>query len=278
MVKRAIIFGPGGTSGAYSAGVAATFGRVKGRRHFDRGYACSVGTYPLTFMFSGQPDVIENTWKNHIGGNNLVDLSFMNFLTGNVMRLSYLEEIFQSDRSRLDLETLFSEDPKITYVMTNAKTGKPNYFTPTKENVFRSMSASCSIPFVSRPVNIGGSNYFDGGFSDPFPVSRAKQDGCEEIVVVINHHKDFSHVLRRRRNFGRILGLLSAHRPVLASKLWGYADNTCRVLDALENDPSIRVIRPDGPTAMLSNFDVNLDNISKTFDRGVEDAYKFLRE
>ena len=46
--------------------------------------------------------------------------------------------------------------------------------------------ASCCIPVVSKPIEIEGKAYFDGGLAEPIPFRKAFDDGCDKIVVVLS--------------------------------------------------------------------------------------------
>ena len=47
------------------------------------------------------------------------------------------------------------------------------------------LKASCCIPIVCKPYTIDGINYFDGGLSDPLPIKKAINDGCDKIVLIL---------------------------------------------------------------------------------------------
>ncbi len=78
-------------------------------------------------------------------------------------------------------------------VVTNAKTGKAEYFYPKtlRERGCPEVRASCSLPLATKGVEIGGEVYFDGGVSDSIPLERALEDGCEKAVVILTQHKGF---------------------------------------------------------------------------------------
>ncbi len=77
-------------------------------------------------------------------------------------------------------------------VATNAYTGKPEYFyTKDFRNGCPEIRASCAIPLVTRPVEIGGQMYYDSGLTDSIPLERAFDDGCEKAVVILTQDRDF---------------------------------------------------------------------------------------
>ena len=64
------------------------------------------------------------------------------------------------------------------------------------------LKASCSIPFVCRPYVIDGVPYYDGALSDPIPIEKAYELGCEKVVLILTKPKD----LRRTPQKDRVLG------------------------------------------------------------------------
>lgn len=78
-------------------------------------------------------------------------------------------------------------------VVTNARTGKAEYLYPKtlRPRGCAEIRASCSLPFATKGLEIGGELYFDGGLVDSIPLERALNDGCEKAVVILTQHKGF---------------------------------------------------------------------------------------
>ena len=67
-------------------------------------------------------------------------------------------------------------------VATRLETGKRADFI--KGNAGQAVRASCSIPNVFVPANIGGTQYVDGGLVSPIPVQTAKDLGADIVIAV----------------------------------------------------------------------------------------------
>lgn len=72
------------------------------------------------------------------------------------------------------------------YVVTCCETGEAEYL---HEEVYQRrlqdiVMASSSMPGVCLPVEVNGKHYLDGGVSDPLPVRRALEQGCDRVVLV----------------------------------------------------------------------------------------------
>lgn len=71
-------------------------------------------------------------------------------------------------------------------VATDCATGKPVYKRLDKvdDRIFRWIQASASMPLVSRPVEIDGALYLDGGLSDGIPLRYFESLGYEQNLVI----------------------------------------------------------------------------------------------
>ncbi len=54
----------------------------------------------------------------------------------------------------------------------------------SKENVYKQVLASCSIPVVFAPTVIGGKQFVDGGLYDNVPIKPLIDAGCDKIIVI----------------------------------------------------------------------------------------------
>ena len=71
-------------------------------------------------------------------------------------------------------------------VATDCATGKPVYrrLDAADETAFRWIQASASMPLVSRPVEIDGGFYLDGGLSDGIPLRYFESLGYGQNLVI----------------------------------------------------------------------------------------------
>ena len=92
-----------------------------------------------------------------------------------------------------DTET-FNNNPMEFYVVaTDLKSGKPVYHkcSEGKENDIQWMRASASMPLVSRPVEIEGKVYLDGGMSDSIPFAYFESIGYKRNLVILTQPRDY---------------------------------------------------------------------------------------
>ncbi|NPA58744.1 MAG: Patatin, partial [Aquificae bacterium] len=79
--------------------------------------------------------------------------------------LEKMEEFFDRYIGKKDLSQLYVP---VSVCATNLNKGVPVYFS--SGNIGRVVSASCSLPFLFKPVEIDGYLYIDGGVMDNLPV------------------------------------------------------------------------------------------------------------
>lgn len=157
-MKRALVNGIGALRGGYNAGVLTVLYKYLGPEYFNAIYASSVGVFASAFYLSRQIRIIENVWRNLVDGKKLVNI--INPLKHKeIMDLRYLEYIFQNEQSKLNLERLFNNPCKLIFVLTEYCSGKTIYCQPDRNNIFRLMSAACSLPLLNSPIIIGGIKY-----------------------------------------------------------------------------------------------------------------------
>ena len=261
--SRALVVGGGGIHGAFFAGFVSTLGRNLPHDFFDAIYAVSVGVYEATFFASGQPDTIEETWREHVDGLKLINP--FNILRGQpILKLEYLTEIFQNEISRLDTQAVL-QNTTPTYALTDLETGETVYKKPTThEEIFKFMEASSALP-IRPPIEIGGREYVDGTLSvGGFPIKKALADGHEEILVLSSRPNGFyeSPIFRAFSMTTRVRKLSrNGLKPCLE---YGRIRRESHEM-AIRNPGRIDFIEPDRQI-LLGGLDTNKKRINRTND------------
>ncbi|GAC1442729.1 MAG: hypothetical protein NVSMB52_00220 [Chloroflexota bacterium] len=73
-------------------------------------------------------------------------------------------------------------DMPFAVLATDMATGKPTLINSGP--VLPAVQASIALPFISRPVGLGGSHYLDGGLMDTAPVWAAREMGADRVIAV----------------------------------------------------------------------------------------------
>ena len=137
-------------------------------------------------------------------------MSLGNFLRkGSYLDMDYIYSTLYNHDGELPLDypAIAASGLPLRIVATDAVTGKPRYFTEEdlKQDCYDVIKASCSIPVVNRPYFIGGVPYYDGGISDPVPVEKAFEDGCDRLVVILTKPRDFFKEEKAENFFARFI-------------------------------------------------------------------------
>jgi predicted patatin/cPLA2 family phospholipase len=180
--KTALVVEGGAMRGIFSAGILDSFIK-KTFNPFDICVGVSAGALNIAAYLAGmykrnyyiftdyslRKDFI-NVWK-FLRGGHLVDLDWMWDIT--------ISEV------RLNLDAIVKNTSEFYAGLTDVNTGKAVFFKPTKKNLEQVIKGSSAIPILYRKfIDVNGSQYVDGGVSDPIPVREAHRLGATNILVL----------------------------------------------------------------------------------------------
>ncbi|MCD8004330.1 MAG: patatin family protein [Oscillospiraceae bacterium] len=190
--KTGLIVEGGGMKCAYSAGVLDGF--LDGGISFGCCVGVSAGSANLASYLAGQRGRNLRFYTVHTEkGDFFGPKSFLK--TGNLFGLQYIYGTLSNSGGEdpLDFQAVSDNPAQFQIVATNARTGTPVYFDKSdmRQDDYRPIMASSAIPAVCRPVEIGGSLYYDGGISNALPAGRALEMGCEKLVVILSKPGDY---------------------------------------------------------------------------------------
>lgn len=163
-------------------------------------------------------------------------------------------------------------------VVTNIKTAKPEYLKVTSEDkTWKTIIASCSLPLMFRPVEINGNIYMDGGITNPIPVKKAMEDGCDKNIVIITRERDYvktkepgvklaAHSYRKYPEFA----------DALLNRMAVYNRNHHELLE-LEKEGKVFLFMPDDTTGW-GRTDSKPEKLKMMYDSGYNMAKRRLPE
>lgn len=135
-------------------------------------------------------------------------------LTGDIYGAEFCYEKIPFSYDIFDLKA-FRENPMTFYaVMTDVDTGKAVY-RELKEGSGIDMlciRASASMPMASRPVEILGRKFLDGGMSDSIPLRFMQKQGYGRNVVVLTQPADY---VKEAAGDMRVIALLMHKYPAM---------------------------------------------------------------
>ena len=106
--------------------------------------------------------------------------------TGDLFNAKFCYHTLPEELDPFDAATFEANPMEFHLSVTDACTGRPVYRKIDKvdREAFEWIRASASMPLVSRPVEVGGGVYLDGGLSDGIPLAYFESIGYERNVVV----------------------------------------------------------------------------------------------
>lgn len=177
---------------AYGAGIMDAF--LDGGIAFDYCIGVSGGSGNVASYLAGQRGRNLRFFTDHIHSPDYFGLKSL-LKTGDLFGLEYIYgDLTRRDgEDPLDFPALMKNPAEYEVVVTNALTGKPEYYgrEMMQQDDYRLIMASSAIPVACHPVELNGTPYFDGGLTDAIPVRRAMERGCEKLVVLLTKNRNY---------------------------------------------------------------------------------------
>ena len=216
-MKTGIVDVGGGMRGIYAAGVL-DYCMDQGIA-FDLGIGVSAGSANLASYGAGQRGRNYQFYTEYAFRKQYMSLE--NF----VARKSYVDLDYvygtlscADGENPLDYAALRDNPMEFYVVATEAETGQARYFGKSHihQDDYSIMKASSAIPFVGGPYTVGGTAYYDGALSDPVPVEKAFQLGCDRVVLILTKPE---HLLRTSKKDEKLAACIRRAHPAAAEKL-----------------------------------------------------------
>lgn len=251
--KTALLCEGGGQRAIY--GVGALQCMYDNHVTFPYYIGVSASASNLASHLAGHRDRTERFYAEYAARKEYMGLRCLR-KTGSIIDLQYIYETITNQEDPIDYDTLCAVEDEIRIVVTNAMTGRPEYLD---NRVFegrqcRALMASSALPVYCRPVELGGSRYYDGGVADSLPVERALAEGCERVVAILIRPPGFVKAPEKGR---RLFTLVLRDYPQLVEALTRRHERyaaSLALLEALEAEGRAVLVRPreDLPISMLT--------------------------
>lgn len=273
-MKIGLVVEGGGMKCAYNAAILDAF--LDHNITFAYCIGASGGSGNLASYLAGQRGRNLRFFTEHIHSPSYFGLrSFLK--TGDLFGLQYIYGTLTNSMGKdpLDFPALKNNPAEYEVVVTNALTGKAEYFgkEAMAQDDYRLIMASSAIPAACRPVELNDIPYFDGGLSDAIPVSRALEKGCDRLVVILSKMRDYV----RKPQGMRLFYTMRCHRyPQIISLIdhrhTAYNQNLQEVF-ALEREGKAFVFAPSHPIHAGTYF-MNEQAERDLYALGMEDFNK----
>lgn len=280
-MKIGIVDVGGGLRGVYATGIFDYC--LQEQIMFDLCIGVSAGSANVTTYMAGQKK------RNYVFYTEYPFrkeyMSIRNFLlTKSYINMDYVYGTLSNSTGEnpLDYPKMKAHPADLFVVATNAKTGEAVYFTKKdmKQDDYGILKASSSIPFACKPYEIKGVPYYDGALSDPIPVEKAFQCGCDKVIVILTKPRD---TIRSPKKDEKIADRIQKKYPFAAEKLRKRAElynEEVRLAKEYEAQGRVLILAPDD-TCGVDTLTKDKEAIGKLYEKGYRDAQKikaFLNE
>ncbi len=208
-------------------------------------------------------------------------MSAFNFVTKHsFFDLDYVYSVLSDSDGEdpLDYKALSQSSQIYKAVATSGETGEPHYFTKDdfRQDFYEPLKASSAIPGVCKPVSIDGTDYFDGGVSDPIPVEKALADGCDHVFLILTKPIDF---VKKPEMFKSAYTKVLKNYPAVIKKLnirhETYNNGIKKALE-LSKEGKVTIIAPDDGYSVTA-FTRNIRELNHLYNEGYIKAGENLK-
>ena len=199
--------------------------------------------------------------------------------TGEYLNLEWIFGELTYNLMPLDYETYESSNAVLCAVLTNALTGKAEYFYPKDLREFGCpiLRASCALPLVTKGVELENMRYFDGGLADSIPLKRALEDGCQKAVVILTQDKDY---VKSPYKGAKLIKKVYKKYPMLVKDILERHDmynEQLRYVEEQEKQGNVYVIRPAKPLD-CSSMDKDTAKLEAIYQLGYRQGQKEIEQ
>ena len=171
------------------------------------------------------------------------------------------------------------EDPKWRFVVvaTDVNTGLTKYFEKGQDGIDIPLciKASASMPYVSKPVEVGDSVYLDGGCSCNIPYQWAIDQGYEKIVVVKTRDEKYrSEPMSNKQTL--IIDRLYRNYPQFCAGMKNMNNRynaECDELERLDKEGRVFVVAPSRPIN-IGRLEPDMEKLGRLYYLGRKDIIK----
>lgn len=193
---------------------------------------------------------------------------------GNYFNWEFVYKEIPTKLIPLDYEELIKTQTVFEAVLTNCRTAEACYVSMnvnSPELVCDYLTATSSLPFVSKIKQIDGEPYLDGGLADAIPVQEAFRKGNERLLIVLTRPK---HYRKKKSGLAFWFKVFYRKYPKMIERMKTRNDEYNRCLDEiekLEKEGKVFVIRPEKDISVKKS-DNNPELLQKVYEETLSEA------
>lgn len=271
-IQTGVVDVGGGYRGVYACGVLDYC--MDHGIAFDLGIGVSAGSANLISYCAGQRGRNLRFYTEY--GLRSAYAGVKNFVTKHTyIDLDYVYTTLSNSDGEfpLDYKAAMQNSMRFYAVATEACTGRAHYFDKSSihQDDYSVMKASCAIPFVCHPYAVGETRYFDGALSDPVPVQKAFDLGCDRVVLILTRPE---HTLRTSDMDEKLASRIKREYPLAAQQLCQRAQRYNEGVALAQRYAAmgkVKIISPDD-TCGVHTLCRNAAAMNQLYEKGYHDA------
>lgn len=275
MYRAGLVLEGGGMRGMYTCGVLEFF--LEKGIQFSHCYGVSAGACHLCSFLSEQKGRAYRVGVDYLNCKDYCSLSSL-LRTGDLFNNDFCYDLIPNYLNPYDYEAFNRYEGKAYAVVTNIKSGEPEYIQlKDMKTDIQAVRASSSLPLVSRNVKIGDKLYLDGGISDGIPVRKSVLDGNRKNIVILTKAEGY----RRQPTSALSLIRLAYWRypkvyELMKNRHITY-NRTLDYLEELKNSGKALVFRPKIDNG-VKRLEKDKEKLTALYEMGYRDAQERYEE
>ncbi len=273
-MKTGLILEGGAMRGLFSAGVIDVF--MENGIEFDAAIGVSAGAAFGCNYKSRQIGRVIRYNKRFAKDKRFCSIRSL-IKTGDLFGAEFCYHTIPDELDLFDTEAYVNNPMDFYVVVTDVETGKAVYINSDEagDNALECFRASASMPLVSRPVEINGKKYLDGGIADSVPIQFFESIGYSRNVVILTQPADF---VKKPSSAAKIMKYALRQYPKIAETMADRHNEynvTLKYIAEKEKAGEIIVIRPEAALD-IGRVEHNPDKMQKVYDLGRAAGEKYL--
>lgn len=237
---------------AGSANIISFLANQKGRNH----------TFYTEFSFRKEYMSLHNYLKDH----NYVDLEYI------------FGELSNSDGEfPLDYPAAAASSVPFNIVATNALNGQAHYFdmSDIEQDDYDAIKASSCVPAVNKPFFVNGIPYYDGGISDPIPIVKCFEEGCDRVVLIMTRPRDYQRTPQKDEVIARLIADEYPHAAMALRNRAEMYNTELALAKEYEKTGRVLIVAPDDIGGMRT-LTKDKSAIEELYLKGFHDGEKIM--
>ncbi|MGE5410283.1 MAG: patatin-like phospholipase family protein [Clostridiales bacterium] len=224
-----------------------------------------------------------NYISRQIERNKIVNIKYVNdsryisylriFTSGELFGMNFIFNTLPNLLEPFDFRTFWENDTKCITTVTDCIIGEAVYYEKNElgNDYMRVLQASCSLPFISKPVEYDNRTFLDGGISDSIPVWKSIKDGNKKNVIILTQPKGYrkkpeSLIKFAQKKYSHFPGLVKA-----LNNRHNQYNETVDYVEHLQENNEAFILRPLNPLSS-GRIETNKNKLYQMYDQGYKDA------